>query len=160
MVACAAPQVEELVPEALGKAGVVYEHVLGEEKWVASVRLMRRTAGALPTVPCCYNCCCLLLRQLLSLLARRRAGADALASWWCRAARRRYTFVEDVQNPQSVTILLKGQSDHVIAQIKDAVRDGLRAVKNTLDDGCVLPGEARGAVPRGRQGGGKEGPWS
>ncbi|KAF5832350.1 chaperonin complex component [Dunaliella salina] len=75
--------VEELVPEALGKAGHVYEHVLGEEK---------------------------------------------------------YTFVEDVQNPQSVTILLKGQSDHVINQIKDAVRDGLRAVKNTLDDSCVLPG--------------------
>ena len=31
---------------------------------------------------------------------------------------RRYTFVEDVQNPQSVTILLKGQSDHVIAQVR------------------------------------------
>ena len=52
----------------------------------------------------------------------------------------RYTFVEDVAHPHSVTILLKGHSDHVIAQIKDAVRDGLRAVKNTLDDQCVLPG--------------------
>lgn len=28
----APPQVEELLPEALGKAGLVYEHVLGEEK--------------------------------------------------------------------------------------------------------------------------------
>jgi hypothetical protein len=26
------PQVEELLPEVLGKAGLVYEHVLGEEK--------------------------------------------------------------------------------------------------------------------------------
>ena len=52
----------------------------------------------------------------------------------------RYTFVEGVANPHSVTVLLKGQSDHVITQIRDAVRDGLRAVKNVFDDGCVLPG--------------------
>lgn len=25
-------------------------------------------------------------------------------------------------------------------QIKDAIRDGLRAVKNTIDDGAVVPG--------------------
>jgi hypothetical protein len=31
-VLTASIQVEELVPEALGKAGLVYEHVLGEEK--------------------------------------------------------------------------------------------------------------------------------
>lgn len=55
----------------------------------------------------------------------------------------RYTFVEDVQHPTSVTILIKGPSDHVIAQIKDAVRDGLRAVKNTIDDGAVVPGGCR-----------------
>lgn len=52
----------------------------------------------------------------------------------------RYTFVEGVANPTSVTILIKGPSDHVIAQIKDAVRDGLRAVKNALDDKAVVPG--------------------
>lgn len=52
----------------------------------------------------------------------------------------RYTFVEGVANPHSVTILIKGPSDHVIAQIKDAVRDGLRAVKNALDDKAVVPG--------------------
>ena len=51
-----------------------------------------------------------------------------------------YTFVEDVANPSSCTVLLKGPSDHVIAQMKDAVRDGLRAVKNVYDDGCLLPG--------------------
>lgn len=31
-----------------------------------------------------------------------------------------------------------GPNDHTIAQIKDAVRDGLRAVKNTLEDGAVI----------------------
>ncbi|EFJ43772.1 chaperonin complex component [Volvox carteri f. nagariensis] len=52
----------------------------------------------------------------------------------------KYTFVEGVKNPHSCTILIKGPSDHVIAQIKDAVRDGLRAVKNGIDDGAVIPG--------------------
>mmetsp|Transcript_3784 Transcript_3784/g.10894 ORF Transcript_3784/g.10894 Transcript_3784/m.10894 type:complete len:533 (-) Transcript_3784:196-1794(-) len=75
--------VEELVPEALGYAEEVYEHVLGEEK---------------------------------------------------------YTFVEGVRNPHSCTILIKGPADHTLAQIKEAIRDGLRAVKNTLDDGAVVPG--------------------
>lgn len=40
----------------------------------------------------------------------------------------KFTFVEDVRHPQSVTILLKGPNAHTIAQLKDAVRDGLRAV--------------------------------
>lgn len=52
----------------------------------------------------------------------------------------KYTFVEDVKNPRSCTILLKGPSDHAIAQMKDALRDGLRAVKNTLEDGVLIPG--------------------
>ena len=37
----------------------------------------------------------------------------------------KYTFVEDVATPQSCTILLKGPNDHTLAQLKDAVRDGL-----------------------------------
>lgn len=76
-------QIEELTPDCLGHAGLVYEHTLGDEK---------------------------------------------------------YTFVENTKNPHSVTILVKGQNDHTIAQIKEAVRDGLRAVKNALDDGYVVPG--------------------
>jgi chaperonin GroEL (HSP60 family) len=72
----------------------------------------------------------------------------------------RYTFVEDVKHPESVTILLKGPNGFTLNQMKDAVRDGLRAVKNAIDDGvfacltshpfhhsscsrragCVLPG--------------------
>lgn len=75
--------IEELEPGCLGKAGLVYEHVLGEEK---------------------------------------------------------FTFVEDVANPTSCTILIKGPNNHTIAQIKDAVRDGLRSVKNTVDDCAIVPG--------------------
>merc|ERR1711892_293598 len=75
--------VEELTEDCLGQAGLVYEHVLGENK---------------------------------------------------------FTFVEQCANPQSVTILMKGLNKHTLQQTKDAVRDGLRAVKNALEDGCVIPG--------------------
>jgi len=75
--------VDDLTEDCLGWAGLVYEHVLGEEK---------------------------------------------------------YTFVEHVRNPRSCTILIKGPNDHTIAQIKDAVRDGLRSVKNTIEDEAVVMG--------------------
>ena len=52
----------------------------------------------------------------------------------------KYTFVEGVRNPFSCTILIKGPNKHTIEQIKDAVRDGLRAVKNTVEDAVVVPG--------------------
>lgn len=52
----------------------------------------------------------------------------------------KYTFVEGCKNPRSCTILVKGPNLHTIAMIKDAVRDGLRAVRNTIEDGGVIPG--------------------
>ena len=52
----------------------------------------------------------------------------------------KYTFIEDVQAAASCTILLKGPNEHTIAQLKDAVRDGMRAVVNTIEDAAVVPG--------------------
>ena len=52
----------------------------------------------------------------------------------------KYTFVEEVKDPRSVTLLIKGPSAHVLAQINDAIRDGLRSVKNALEDNCLVPG--------------------
>ncbi|MCJ1235597.1 T-complex protein 1 subunit zeta [Varicellaria rhodocarpa] len=75
--------VDDLIPDALGWAGLVYEHQLGEEK---------------------------------------------------------YTFIEDVKDPKSVTLLIKGPNAHTISQINDAVRDGLRSVYNMIVDGSVVPG--------------------
>lgn len=75
--------VDELTPEILGWAGLVYEHTLGEEK---------------------------------------------------------YTFVEEVKNPRSVTLLIKGPNAHTITQIQDALRDGIRSVKNALEDEALIPG--------------------
>ncbi|KAK7508975.1 chaperonin Cpn60/TCP-1 family [Phyllosticta citriasiana] len=52
----------------------------------------------------------------------------------------KYTFVEDVKEPKSVTLLIKGPNAHTIAQVKDAVRDGLRSVYNMIVDKSVVPG--------------------
>jgi len=52
----------------------------------------------------------------------------------------KYTFIEGLVNPLSCTILIRGPNDHSITQIKDAVRDGLRAAKNAIEDGHVVPG--------------------
>jgi T-complex protein 1 subunit zeta len=52
----------------------------------------------------------------------------------------KFTFVEDVKDPKSVTILIKGPNIHTLNQINDAVRDGLRAVKNAIEDGYLVPG--------------------
>lgn len=75
--------VDDLTPEVLGYAGLVYEHTLGEEK---------------------------------------------------------YTFVEDVKEPKGVTLLIKGPNAHTITQIQESLRDGLRAVKNAIEDETLVPG--------------------
>ncbi|EPY54299.1 chaperonin-containing T-complex zeta subunit Cct6 [Schizosaccharomyces cryophilus OY26] len=52
----------------------------------------------------------------------------------------KFTFVEDVKDPKSVTILIHGPNDYMIKQIQDATRDGLRAVKNAIEDNCLVAG--------------------
>ncbi|XP_039076544.1 T-complex protein 1 subunit zeta-2 isoform X4 [Hyaena hyaena] len=52
----------------------------------------------------------------------------------------KFTFIEACVNPRSVTLLVKGPNKHTLTQIKDALRDGLRAIKNAIEDGCVVPG--------------------
>jgi T-complex protein 1 subunit zeta len=52
----------------------------------------------------------------------------------------KYTFIEGVENPFSCTILIKGPNDYSIAQAKDAIRDGLRAITNTIHDKAVIAG--------------------
>lgn len=52
----------------------------------------------------------------------------------------KFTFVEEVKDPKSVTMLIKGPNAHTTQQIQDALRDGLRAVKNAIEDECLIPG--------------------
>ncbi|KAF1777764.1 GroEL-like equatorial domain [Phytophthora cactorum] len=80
------------------------------------------------------------------ILALRRANASMLGYagkvYEQTLGDERYTFVEDVQHPKSCTILIKGPNEHTIAQIKDAIRDGVRAVNNAVEDKGVVPGAA------------------
>eukprot|EP01006_Ploeotia_vitrea_P025903 TRINITY_DN58867_c0_g1_i1.p1 TRINITY_DN58867_c0_g1~~TRINITY_DN58867_c0_g1_i1.p1 ORF type:complete len:552 (+),score=19.24 TRINITY_DN58867_c0_g1_i1:79-1734(+) len=52
----------------------------------------------------------------------------------------KFTFVEHAKQPKSCTILIRGPNKHTIDQIKDATRDGLRAVKSCLEDKCLIAG--------------------
>ena len=49
-------------------------------------------------------------------------------------------FVEDVEDAKSVTIVLRGGTDHVVDEVERAVEDSLGVVRVTLEDGRVLPG--------------------
>jgi T-complex protein 1 subunit zeta len=53
----------------------------------------------------------------------------------------KYTFVEDCgATAQACTLLLQGPNQLTVDQVKDAVKDGLRAVKNVIEDKAVVPG--------------------
>lgn len=39
-----------------------------------------------------------------------------------------------------MTLLIKGPNPHTITQIQDALRDGLRATKNAIEDEALIPG--------------------
>jgi T-complex protein 1 subunit zeta len=75
--------VDDLTPDCLGHAGVVYEYTLGEDK---------------------------------------------------------FTFMEEMKNPTSCTVLIRGPNSFTISLINESLRDGLRAVKNTLEAKNVVPG--------------------
>jgi T-complex protein 1 subunit zeta len=52
----------------------------------------------------------------------------------------KHTFVEDCPNASACTLLLQGPNQLTTEQVKDAVQDGLRAVKNAVEDGALVPG--------------------
>ena len=52
----------------------------------------------------------------------------------------KFTFIENCKDPRSVTLLIRGPNRHTISQIKDAIKDGLRSVKNAIEDERIVPG--------------------
>jgi thermosome len=49
-------------------------------------------------------------------------------------------FVEDVEDAKSVTLILRGGTEHVVDEVERAVEDSLGVTRATLEDGEVLPG--------------------
>ena len=49
-------------------------------------------------------------------------------------------FVEDVDDAQAVTLILRGGTEHVIDEIDRAIEDSLGVVRTTIEDGKVLAG--------------------
>ncbi|MFC6725584.1 thermosome subunit alpha, partial [Halobium palmae] len=49
-------------------------------------------------------------------------------------------FVEDVEEAKSVTLILRGGTEHVVDEVERAIDDSLGVVRTTLNDGKVLPG--------------------
>jgi len=49
-------------------------------------------------------------------------------------------FVEDVEEAKSVTLILRGGTEHVVDEVERAIDDSLGVVRTTLLDGKVLPG--------------------
>lgn len=66
----------------------------------------------------------------------------AASVWETALGDEKYTFVEGVKNPRACAILIRAPSDHALEQIKDAIRDGLRAIKNAITDRALVPGAA------------------
>jgi thermosome len=49
-------------------------------------------------------------------------------------------FVEDVDEAKSVTLILRGGTEHVVDEVERAIEDALGVVRTTLEDGKVVPG--------------------
>jgi len=52
----------------------------------------------------------------------------------------KFTFMEELKEPQSCTVLIRGPNSFTIGLINESLRDGLRAVKNTLETNNIVPG--------------------
>ncbi|MDF0593291.1 thermosome subunit alpha [Methanotrichaceae archaeon M04Ac] len=50
------------------------------------------------------------------------------------------TFVEDCENPKSVSIILRGGTEHVVDELDRAMEDALRVVGVVLEDKLLVPG--------------------
>ena len=63
------------------------------------------------------------------------------------------TFVTGCSNPRSVSILVRGGTEHVTQEVERSLQDALKVVGSVLEDGVALPrrrrdrGRARGQAP-------------
>ena len=51
-----------------------------------------------------------------------------------------FLFVEDCEEPKSVSLLLRGGTEHVVDEVERSIEDALGVVRVTLEEGRILPG--------------------
>ena len=56
------------------------------------------------------------------------------------------TFVTGCKNPRSVSILIRGGSEHVTQEVERSLNDALKVVSSVLEDGVVCPGGERAEI--------------
>ena len=56
------------------------------------------------------------------------------------------TFVMDCKNPKSVSILIRGGTEHVVNEVERILNDALHTVAIALEDGKLIPGGGASAV--------------
>lgn len=116
--------VDDLTPECLGWAGLVYEHVLGEEKYTFVENVKNP------------HSCTVLIKGILTCLVF--VFMFFSCELYCFAVVVHIMSLFEELVLVNTLVFCPGPNDHTIAQIKDAVRDGLRAVKNTIEDEAVI----------------------
>ncbi len=55
-------------------------------------------------------------------------------------------FVEECKDPKSVTLLIRGSTEHVVAEIERAMEDAIGVVAATVEDGKVVAGGGAGEI--------------
>ncbi|TFG14080.1 MAG: thermosome subunit [Promethearchaeota archaeon] len=49
-------------------------------------------------------------------------------------------FVEECENPKSISILIRGGTRHVVEDVERAIKNSLNVLKNTVEDPFIVPG--------------------
>jgi archaeal chaperonin len=52
----------------------------------------------------------------------------------------KWVFVEDCQNPKSVTILIRGGSQRVVDEVERSIHDALMSVKDVIENPYIITG--------------------
>lgn len=119
---CCQKGVDDLAQHFFAKKGV---YVLRRVKKSDMELLAKATGGRIVT-------------DLKDLTAADLGGAGMVEE--VKVGEEAMTYVRECKNPRSVTLLVRGSTEHVIAEVKRALDDALGDVAAALQDGFVVAG--------------------
>jgi T-complex protein 1 subunit zeta len=85
-----------------------------------------------------YACGCRVVNCVDDLSERVLGNAGKVTEEDHRG--QKYVFIDDIDDPKAVSIVISGMTDQTARLTEAAVKDGLRALKHAVDDRKVLPG--------------------